>query len=182
MSPTEAQTTGLDVASFVIALLAFLLAVGSLAWQAATYVLSGGRVKVELMRGLARDSGGDMLTRPESMTPDTLQRLAAEGYTRPVIGVLVRNVGRMPVTVSGWSLNFSVPGAAYRPLGAAFGPPMPHRLEAGASEAWVADERIVQATANTLVKATTEPISIRGKIELGDGRSYESRESQSYPG
>lgn len=158
-----------------IASLGVLLGAASLGWQAATHVLTGGRVKTTLKVGALADSGqGMVLTPADRVTPDTLQRAAAQGYSQPIIAVEVRNVGRLAVTVSRWSIKSSH-GVSYIPIGESLGPTLPHRLDAGESATWALD----LGAAIQLAKTSTEvlskngkPAHIRGVVELADGRSF----------
>ncbi|MGH9250867.1 MAG: hypothetical protein ACRD0W_15280 [Acidimicrobiales bacterium] len=168
------SVTSIDVVNLAIAILAFGLAVGSLVWQFALYRLTGGRVKLEPIQGLAHISGSDLISYPAGgLPPDSLERLAARGYSRRVIGVTVRNVGRLPVTITGWSLVIAPTGALYRPLGAALGPPLDHRLEQGSSATWAADSAVVRAAASAQLKGRGRH-SFRVKVELGDGRTFQT--------
>jgi hypothetical protein len=85
------EVTGLDVATFVIAVLALLLAALGLGCQILTHFLTGGRVKVELRIGAMAGNGSGMVTAPA--TNDRRagwgDELAQQGYTRPAAGVCV---------------------------------------------------------------------------------------------
>ncbi len=58
----------------------------SLGWQAATYVLTGGRVKAELRVG-AMNAGGLVTMPVSSLTSDSMKALQAQGYGQPVAAV-----------------------------------------------------------------------------------------------
>lgn len=193
----------MEIATFVLAVVGTVLAAASLTWQAATYVLTGGRVSVELRTGALHASGSSMVT---AATRDADQvwaaQLAEQGYTRPLVVVKVRNIGRMPVTIERWSLACSGPpepprnrgllaaiAAAssrprrlteFQPVAGSFGPQLPHRLDAGSSETWGTDAREIR----DLVAATLEVwklplVSLDGKVELGDGRTARTPTSSS---
>lgn len=166
-----------------IAALGVLLGALSLGWQVRTFALSGGRVKVELRVGAAHGSGSHMVTGPiRPATRGQAEALQSQGYVRPVVAVQVRNVGRLAVTVSGWSLVTSPGGTAFSPVGQSMGPPLPHRLEAGAEETWAVETApimaMIHATASVL-KIPAEQMTVRGRISLGDGRNVETREGLS---
>lgn len=77
-------------------------------WPAATFFLTGGRVKVELRIGAMHHAGTGMVTSPVgSARPEDAVKLAQQGYTRPIVAVRVRNIGRLPVIVTGWSIGAS---------------------------------------------------------------------------
>lgn len=148
-----------------LSVVAIVLSALSLGWQAATYVLTGGRVHVELRVGAVDPSGTGMVHGPvSSATPDWAEHQARQGYTRPVVGVLVRNRGRLPVTVTEWTLVGSHE-LNFRPIGLSIGPELPYRLDLGASELWVTDLGSVLGLG-----------SFRGRVSLGDGRTYTTRE------
>jgi hypothetical protein len=154
-------------------------------------LLTGGRVKVEPQQGAMRNDGSRMLTSPANFDRvSQSQRFVERGFTRLVVGVLVRNVGRLPVTVERWSLI-----ACSRERGGSgglwgietvrelleltpiavgsIGPPLAHQLEAGASEIWVADGEQVRKFADD-AKSTFDvsTVWIMAKVGLGDGRSF----------
>ena len=90
-------------------------------------------MKLELFHGLAHESGRDMFTLPgpDAMRRKTIETFRGEGYPNRVVGVNVRNVGRLPVTVDAISVIIQPTDVVYKPLKAALGPPLPHRVEAG---------------------------------------------------
>jgi len=170
----------MEIATLIIAALGVLLGALSLGWQAATYVLTGGRVKIALKVGAVVDSGTGMALMPVAeATPDKLASLGQQGFSRAVIAVEVRNVGRLPVTVSRWSLESSL-GVSYVPIADSLGSALPHRLDLGEPATWALD--LHQAI--HLVKTTTEVLGkgceqarVHGVVELGDGRRYTTTDS-----
>jgi len=130
---------------------------------------------------MANPAGGSMaLMSANKATPETLVRLAPEGFGQPIIEVEVRNVGRLAVTVSRWSLESNIGGVSCVPIADSIGSTLPHRLDAGESQTWVTDLR----NAVTLAQTTTEVLGharetawIVGVVELGDGRTYTTPES-----
>jgi hypothetical protein len=48
------ETTALDIITLTLAIVGAVLAAASLAWQAATFVLTGSRITVELRLGALR--------------------------------------------------------------------------------------------------------------------------------
>jgi hypothetical protein len=178
LAATDAsQATALDIATFVIAVLALMLATLGLGWQVLTHFLTGGRVKAELLLGATNAAATSMVTAlatQERLTDRWIRDLAEQGYIRPIFAVRVRNVGRLPVTVERWSLTTSQ-GINLTPLSDSIGPDLPHRLEAGMSETWaLGGDRVValvEATKGTFNLAT---LSVGGKVELADGRTCEA--------
>ena len=82
-----------------------VLASLSLGWQAANYVLTGGRVKVRLLVG-AVGRGGIVTAPATNLSLEWLQGLAAQGFSQPIVAVNVANVGRQPVKVERWGLKW----------------------------------------------------------------------------
>jgi hypothetical protein len=180
LAATASQVTGLDIATFVIAVLALVLAALGLGWQVLTHFLTGGRVKAELLVGATNGAATGMVTAPatqDRVTQDWVRELAEQGYVRPVFAVRVRNIGRLPVTVAGWSITTSR-GISFTPLGESIGPQLPHRLEAGTSETWaVTGDRVaalIEATKGTFNLAT---LTIGGRVELAGGRTRVTAQS-----
>ncbi|NJP34174.1 hypothetical protein [Micromonospora thermarum] len=124
-------------ASLVVAICGLVLACLSLGWQAANFVLAGGRVKVELRVG-ATGSQAMLTAEPNSFKPDWLTELAQQGYRQPIAAVRVANVGRQPVTVERWGFRHPAAGTLF-PMADFIGKPLPHRLEVGQSETWAMD-------------------------------------------
>ena len=171
----------MEIATLAIAVLGVTLGALSLGWQVASFLLAGGRVKVELQIGAVHGSGSAMVTGPvRTTTAGQAEALRSQGYTRPVAAVQVHNVGRLPVTVTDWSLVASPSGIAFQPVGQSIGPPLPHRLEAGAMERWAVDLAPVaalRAAAAAALKIPAERIEVHGRVALGDGRTTETRDA-----
>ena len=160
-----------------IAALGVVLGAASLGWQAATYFLTGGRIKTTLKVGAL--SGAALVSLPANkVTPDALQQMASQAG-RPVIAVEVRNVGRLPVTVARWSIKSSL-GISFVPMADSIGPALEHRLDIGESATWAVD----LMNAFTLAESSLEVLGkgekwtrITGVVELADGRTYETPEA-----
>jgi len=177
-------------ASLVVAICGLVLACLSLGWQAATYVLTGGRVKVGLRIGAM--SGRAMVTaEPDTIKPDWLAELAQQGYRQPIAAIKVANVGRQPVTVERCGFRHPAAGTLF-PVGDLIGKPLPHRLEVGQSETWAMDlgpvvdllkvggeiEASRPARGGARVcPAPAGPAGIVAVAELADGKMKRSRES-----
>jgi hypothetical protein len=117
---------------------------------------------------------------PRSLTKDSAKTFQSQGLTQLVVAVQVRNVGRLPVTVSSWSLKTMPGGIAVQPVGQSIGPPLPHRLEGGESETWAMDRSGlmgVVATTASVLKIPVDRIGIRGEVTLGDGRTVRAKGS-----
>jgi hypothetical protein len=148
----------------------------SLGWQAATHVLTGGRVKVSLYTG-AIGQGGDMaLSAPSKFSVDWSEILATQGFTRPVVAVQAANIGRTPVTVMHWCLEPKRGvGVGFYPSTKAIGPALPCRLEAGESQTWAVDLASVHDLVTAIRETLGGRVKINGFVELADGRKRRSR-------
>jgi hypothetical protein len=133
----------MSVAWLVLGIVGAVLASLSLGWQAANYVLTGGRVKVALRVG-GRSQGGMVTMPPERFSQDSLRQLASQGFPQPIVAVTVANVGRQPVTVAKWGLISGL-GMSLYPAADSIGPPLQHRLEVGESATWAVDMAAVSA-------------------------------------
>lgn len=86
--------------TLVVAIVGLTLSAVSLVWQWATFFLAGPRVRVRLHEGLAHPGGAGVVLAPhEAYTEEGLASLAAQGFTEPVFGIEVINLGRLATTV-----------------------------------------------------------------------------------
>jgi hypothetical protein len=162
----------MDVVALVTAIVGVALGVASLAWQAATFVLSGSRVKVTLRRGALSPDGSAKVSGPLNPTEDALASMRAQGFTRDVLIIDARNIGRMPVSVeraaadskTGW--GFEWPGDRSN---LAF----PHRLEPGAKASW----HIPMEFLWRLAEVTGQAHQVWMTIELGNGKVVRTKDS-----
>lgn len=162
--------------TLLVAVLGVILSVASLVWQAATYLLEGPRVKVELRVGAASFSGGYAHQPVKPGWQRGLAEMAAQGMTQGLLVVLVRNIGRHPTSVLRYSgvtdggVKFGLTSA---PPGC---PSLPHRLEPHSEALFyleLADAHaVVDATAATAKRAR----AIRIEVELGNGRTVTTKE------
>jgi hypothetical protein len=119
------------IATLIIAVLGMGLSVASLTWQAATFILSGSRIRAELKHG-ARNAGMVGSGAPGSQP---LKALAEQGLTEEVVGVEVHNVGRLAASVDRVEAALAG-GMKLQMLLDVTGPSLPHRLEPQSSAAW----------------------------------------------
>jgi hypothetical protein len=161
----------IDLITLTIAVLAFALAVATLWWQVASYKLSGGRIKAENIRGLADIHGAQMMTiEPGSLPPESIRQLKADGYSLDVAGVTVRNIGRMPVSITRVQAVIRPTGVIYDPMNSALGKQLPHRLEAGESEHWAFNTAVLRQAASAQREDGTRGTSYVINVHLGDGK------------
>ncbi len=151
-----------DIATLVIAIAGFGLALVSLAWQASTYFLTGSRLRAALLLG-ATDGSVLITYPPDKATPETIAMHAKQGFTKPVVVAEVRNIGRMPATVQKVTAYLEN-GVGLQPLQHPHAP-LPYRLEAGSSESWWID-----ATAVASAAARLEKTRLSISVELGTGK------------
>ena len=170
------NTSSLDIVNAVIAVLGFVLAAASLAWQTITWRKSGGVAKADLFLGAIEHTGAAYITVPATSSLTDLNILESEGFTRKAIFVAVRNTGRLPLTVQNWSVRF--PGR-YRSAQSSFaiGPKLPHRIDVGESETWgVEIERFTPIAQVLRDSKNLKSVGIRVDVELGDSRSIRTRQ------
>jgi hypothetical protein len=169
----------MQIATFVVAVYAAVVATAALAWQGALYLLTGGRVRVEMRLG-AMGRGGMFHCDPENFTVQQLERMQSQGYTKPVLIVFVRNVGRLPVSVESWHVETGVK-ISLRPLAETVGPDLPHTLQPGQSESWAVGLAFVLDSVKTAVDVfdgvTQESVRITPAVSLGDGRTIRAAQS-----
>jgi hypothetical protein len=130
-----------DTTTLVIAVVGLALAAASLAWQAATFALTGSRVRADVLRGVI--GRGVLVTYPpENWGSASAAAHAAQGFTEEVVAVEVRNVGRMAVSVQKITAYLDN-GIGLSPVQTQ--PPLPFRLEPGSSERWWVEAAQVRA-------------------------------------
>ena len=132
---------------------------------------------VELLLGAT--GGAGLVTIPiASVTKDTPPMLQSQGFTHPIAAVRVRNVGRLRVRITAWSLTTTKGGISLSPISLSIGPPLPHWLEAGDTELWAADLAAVHALMHTtasVLKIPLERMGVRATVDLGSGRTVKAR-------
>jgi hypothetical protein len=150
--------------ALVVAIVGLALAVASLAWQAATFVLSGSRVRVELLPG-ATGRGMLITHTAETWTPANISMLAKQGMTEEVLAVEARNVGRMAATIQKMQAKLAN-GVGLEPTTHPHAP-LPFRLEAGSSEKWW----VQAADVRTAIAASGLASSkVHIEVSLGTGK------------
>jgi hypothetical protein len=160
-----------DVVTLVLASVGLGLALASLGWQAATFVLSGSRVRVELLLGAAdpatlRTGRGMLVTYPlDKWTPDTVALHVGQGMTEPLLFVEARNVGRMPATVEKITA-YLTNGVGLEPTMHAHAP-LPFRLEPGSSEKWWVSAAMVRAA---VPASQPDRMRVHIAVRLGTGK------------
>jgi hypothetical protein len=159
-----ASSGGTDTTTLVIAVVGLALAATSLAWQAATFALTGSRVRAEILRG-GIGRGALVTYPPDKWTETSVAALVREGFTNEVVAVEVRNVGRLPVSVQKITA-YLANGIGFSPFETQ--PPLPFRLEAGSSERWWIEAAQVRAAIAASKDAGIQR-SDRSKVHIAVG-------------
>jgi hypothetical protein len=162
------QTITLAIAAAGLALAAL-----SLGWQAATFFLSGPRVRVELREGL-RGPQGVMIAPPSVYTEAGLAALEHQGYTEPVLAVMAVNHGRLPTTVNSWLIKFGN-SVTYGNPNDPRNPSLPHRLEPHTSVSWYAPLDDLQKLQAEFVDQSDEAAGARAVVDLGNRENVASK-------
>lgn len=158
----SAQTT--------IAALGLVLAIVSLVWQAITYTRSGSRFAVDIHFG-ALGPGG--LVRQTGTGPPDFARLAAQGFTEPVIIATVRNIGRLSGTVVSWSIDNGP--MAYVPTQNLIGENVPLRIDHEDKRDLVVELSPIRATVDINADVLGERSrDVRAVIETASGKKISS--------
>jgi hypothetical protein len=136
----------MEMTALVIAVVAVALSALSLGWQAATFFLSGPRVR-------------------SVYTADGLAALERMGYTQHVLVIEAVNVGRLPASVNNWSLRFGN-GVIYQNPRDPHNYPLPYRLESHTSAAWTAPVEDLVTLRETFVDESDEAATVRSEVDL----------------
>ena len=140
----------------------------SLIWQIIAFVLSGSRVRVDLLHG-ATDGISGIASGP----PNTfgLDLLVSQGLTQEVVGAKVYNGGRQPVNVDSVDFVFSngIRASGIQNLGRATSR---HRLDGHASQSWHMPAR----TLRSVVAAVGDSLEVHVEATLGNGKRAKSKD------
>jgi hypothetical protein len=170
-----AGTSHLEIVTLVVAIIGVALAVASLAWQAATFVLSGSRVGLTLRRGLIRrDGSGTVALALGPLEPNAGHYgvMREQGFTEEVVIVEVRNRGRMAVSVESVRAD-TQDGWGFARIADPENPTVPHRLEPGAKETW--HEKL--AAIQKIVDTKGESQEVWMTVELGTGKVLRTKQT-----
>jgi hypothetical protein len=160
--------------TLILAVLGVVLGAISLAWQAATLVQAGSRIRAGLRHG-ARNADTAVTGKPGTQTMATL---LPQGFTEEVLGVEVRNAGRRVasiITVQGALKN----GVKVSAVGDSLdGPSLPHRLEPKNTATWLLPATSVRAAVGASAQIRgSDPCRMWMEIELGTGKVVKTRET-----
>lgn len=156
-------TSAIDVVTLVIAIVALVLACASFGWQVLQHILTGPRVRVELLWG---GMGADrVVTGPVSGDLDAFKHAGVSTFIFSVKG---RNRGRYPMDVTGFAIDVEGSGAYCR-AGWAPNPPLPHRLEAGSEVAFYIPLEDIEVFIHGI--GDNYRGRLRGRLDLASGSS-----------
>jgi hypothetical protein len=166
-------TSSLEILTLVVAIVGVSLALASLAWQAATFVLSGSRVRLTLRRGaLRRTVGGVARMSGLQLSASDYAVMHKQGFTEEILLVEVRNRGRMAVSVEDVSAT-TEDGWGFQRAADPENPSLPHRLEPGAKETWHIELSVFQHLVNTDGKQR----KVWMRVELGTGKVLRTKQA-----
>jgi hypothetical protein len=163
------------VATLVIAVVGLALAAVSLAWQAASFFLSGPRVRVSLEEALRLPATGALMVGPlEIYTDAGRNQLDDDGYTQHVLVVSAGNRGRMGADVTGWAIIFGN-GARWTHPGFLGNPRLPYRLEPFTNVMWCAAVADLEAVQAAFTDQREDAAKARAIVEIAGDRMSASR-------
>ncbi len=165
----------MEIAALVIAIVGVGLATLSLGWQAATFFLSGPRIKVNLREGL-RGPLGLMLAPASIYTAEGRAALERMGYTEQVVAVEAVNRGRLGATVNNWSVKFGN-GAIYGNPSDMRNPQLPYRLEPHTSMTWCVPMDELHVLQESFADLSEESRAARGTVDLPGRDAVVSRDA-----
>jgi hypothetical protein len=170
--------SSVDLATFVIAVVGLVIATSSLGWQVAAWLLSAGRVRVQLRHGIIGRRGTGLYNVPRSGEPVDVDSIWRHGFTGPeVLAVKVVNWGRGPVTVTRYRLG--IPGSSESLVihreSDNIGPKLPARLEQHESETWAVDMELVRVFVNPSGVVPTRKRRVQMTVELATGARRTTR-------
>jgi hypothetical protein len=156
-----------DPWSLAISIFAAVIALGALGWNVASYVRSGGRIRISLELTFDATNGATQRVRPKRW-PKTQSELGVATWSRLSLVVIVRSVGRGDVTVQRIAIGTSTKNSHANSSGIQV--QLPHTMRAGGPALEytraLADEEWLQHEGDGRV---------RGVVDLGDGRRVRGR-------
>lgn len=158
--------------TLLVAILGVALATLSLGWQAASFFLSGSRVRAKLQQAFIGRAGA--VTAPLDAAPAAIKNTIAQGFTQPALAIVVTNRGRLPAEVAGWSISFENEFGYSNPTDP-INPPLPYRLEGGTSKTWYARGDDLSRVVAGSKKPEQRGLVARGYVSLGTGRRVKAK-------
>lgn len=161
----------------LISAFSLLVAGGSLGWQVAQWLLSGGRPKATLIHGLVTTSGaaysGPVTAKGSGFRLSNLRDQGISGVE--VVGVQVTNHGRAPVVVEHVKLHPRGGTMAFEPVAERIGADLPYTLEAGTNATWFMDIEHAARLADMSRDVLKESVSgVYMTAQLGTGKTIKT--------
>lgn len=148
----------------------------SLGWQIASWLMSAGRVRVELKHGLINSGAAFLGPVGKKGTLRNLTSLRGQGVTgQEVLAIEVVNVGRAPVTVTKYGATLRGAEVSVTPVHDTIGKSLPFRLEPGESETWAIDITSVRALVHAGQVLEPGARNICMTADLGTGKKRRTR-------
>ena len=155
------------IPALAVAIAGVALGAASLGWQAATFLLTGSRLRIDERHGAT--DGRNIVSGPPGS--QSLALLSAQGLTHEVMGAEIFNRGRIGVSVTGFRA-VSSRGTRFAPIASLLGPHLPHRLEPGDSESWFFPIDLVRPDLARIAAAFghPNPDDLAIEVDSGDGK------------
>ncbi len=162
--------TALDITTLIVAICAAVVAATALGWQIASWLMSGVRAEVEVSKGGKSKYSGEYTTVEPSTPRETFS------YPIPLVVVDIRNTGRLPVSVIGWS--FRLPGGVKQgDLIEVMGPKLPHRLDVAENARWGVElnKRLKVDLLIAQREVKVADVKVHVVVSLGNGKRITTR-------
>lgn len=167
------STSTLQTITLIISIISLVLSVTAVTWQFVTWKFSGSVVRVELLAGAA-GRGGIVSGKIETFKPS---QLLEQGFQEFLFVIRARNIGRLAVDVTSWSVSMPS-GFSYTLPGFHLNSEVPYRLNAGTVVDFYVPMRdiyaAVQAARESGILRKTHGDRIAGRVSLATGEERES--------
>lgn len=97
-----------------------------------------------------------------------------QGFSEEALAIVVRNVGRLPASVTDWGVSFSEKGWGYSNALDPINPALPYRLEPGSKETWYVRMGDLRPFPAVLEKSS---LRLRAHVSLGTGKTVKAKGS-----
>lgn len=163
----------MSVAGFVLGLIATVLAVVSLGWQAASFLQQRPRPKLTPVLGRLTPDG--LLTNDAGTDVRDALVNAVERPEDVIIGVRVVNAARTPFHVAGWAIRSEPDGTSLMPVEKpSAGAEVPHDIAPGGSAVFLTEFQHAQRFATGADSLSDQPLRIVLTVTSG-ARTYTTK-------
>jgi hypothetical protein len=156
------NSAGPNWVTLIIAIAGVVLSIGSLCWQAYTFVLSGGRIRIEVKIGGFGDHGFVQLMENADL-PVSLPSLKQAGF-EPIVVATIFNTGRMSIVIQQCSWATKDKALTSSPIGKWPATQLPCRLEPH-------DRCVCIVELKNIIGWITDEEGIWPIVELGSGQN-----------